>query len=70
MAKEQDVQNEGQTTKDRKPQGPRPIHILYKATGDGDVEIVDATRDANAVIDAIQNDPSLKHKKVETKIGR
>jgi hypothetical protein len=68
MAK--DTENNEDQTKKRRPQGPRPLHVLYKAVGDGDVEIVDATRDANAVIDAIQNDPSLKHKKVETKVGR
>ena len=68
MAKDTDM-TEGSKPA-RKPQGPRPLHILYKGTGDGDVEIVNATRDANTVIDAIQNDPSLKHKKVETKVGR
>jgi hypothetical protein len=60
-------QTEEKPKKQRRNTGPRPLHVLYR--GD-DVEIVEFTRDANTVIDMIQNDPTLKHKKVEGKVGR
>lgn len=73
MAKDNETQDQAQT-KTRRPQGPRPIHVLYQASmngnGEPDAEVVHVTRDANEVIDMIQENPNLKHKKVETKIGR
>lgn len=70
MAK--DTENTGETDgrKQRKPQGPRPLHVLYQTGADGDLEIVHVTRDANEVIDMIQERPNVKHKKVDAKIGR
>jgi|TARA_Y100000034_G_C6907541_1_gene421634 hypothetical protein len=52
---------DGKDKKQRAPQRKRPLFIVYK--GDGDLEIVNATNDAEEVLSQCLEDKTLKYHK-------
>lgn len=54
-------ENKGKGKSKRRPMQPKPVFVIYRKLADGDIELLDVTRDATVVLEKCEGQPDISY---------